>query len=110
VRQQYSEAIARQSALKRVLQHLEQAEKLPGIEPEFYRYREALVQGELARLQAEIERLQDEYPNLRNFTTERLQEELLAIEAETYAELVRSGRLNKELAPFLPSLLVEAQE
>lgn len=110
VRQQYSEAIARQAALKRVLQHLEQAEKLPGIEPEFYRYREALVQGELARLQAEIERLQDEYPNLRNFTTERLQEELLAIEAETYAELVRSGRLNKELAPFLPSLLVEAQE
>ena len=110
LRQKYSEAIARQSALNRVLQHLEQTEKRPGIEPEFYRYRETLVRGELSRLQTEIEELQNDYPNLRRFTTEQLQAELLGIEAETYAELMRSGQLNKELAPFLQSVSMSGEE
>jgi CPA1 family monovalent cation:H+ antiporter len=101
MRQLYSEAIARQVALNRVLERLEQANNRPGIEPELHRYQQTLVQGELNRLQAEIENLLDEYPNLRDFTAEQLQGELLAIEAETYAEFVRSGWLNRELAPFL---------
>jgi monovalent cation:H+ antiporter, CPA1 family len=101
LRQKYSEAIARQVALNRVLQHLIQTEKRPGIEPEFYRYQEALIQGELKRLQTEIEKLQDEHPDLQNFIVEQLREELLAIEADSYAELVKAGWLNKELAPLL---------
>ncbi|MEB3181890.1 MAG: Na+/H+ antiporter [Nostocaceae cyanobacterium] len=101
LRQQYLSAVARLVALKRVLQHLTQSDKRPGIEPEFYRYQEALVRGEMTRLQTEIEKLQDEHPNLSNFMAEQLRGELLAIEAETYAEFVRGGLLNKELAPFL---------
>ncbi|WP_338017028.1 Na+/H+ antiporter [Myxacorys almedinensis] len=100
-RQQYLELIARQTALSRVLTHLSQVDRRPGIEPEFYRYQETLVKGELSHLQAEIDKLQDEYPNLINFATEQLKLELRAIEAETYAELVESGRLNRELSPFL---------
>jgi CPA1 family monovalent cation:H+ antiporter len=42
-----------------------------------------------------------EHPNLRSFTTEQLRSELLAIEADTYAEFVRAGRLNRELSPLL---------
>ncbi len=48
-----------------------------------------------------IDRLQNEYPNLQEFTNEQLRLELLTIEADTYAEFVKAGRLNKELAPFL---------
>lgn len=101
LRQRFSEVIARFAALKRVLQHLNQVEQRPGVEPEFYRYQQALVKGELNRLQEEIDQLQDEYPHLRNFTSEQMRGELLAIEADTYAEFVRAGLLNRELSPFL---------
>ena len=101
LRQRYTEAIARQTALQRVLQYLEKIETRPGIEPEFYRYQTALVQGELTCLQTEIDQLLDENPNLQNFIVEQVQSELRAIEAETYAEFVRAGQLNQELSPFL---------
>ena len=45
---------------------------------------------------------------MRDFTTEQLRSELLAIEADTYAEFVRSGRLNRELAPSLEQFLDES--
>ena len=57
--------------------------------------------GELTRLQEEIDQLKTEYPELLSFITDQLREELLAIEADTYAEFVRSGRLNQELPLFL---------
>lgn len=101
MRQLYLEVIARQAALSRVLQHLGEIEQHPGVEPEFHHYQASLVQGELARLQAEIDQIQTEYPNLRTFIAEKLREELLAIEADTYAEFVRAGRLNQELPLFL---------
>ncbi|NJN37986.1 MAG: sodium:proton antiporter [Leptolyngbyaceae cyanobacterium CRU_2_3] len=101
MRQQYLEVIARQAALNRVLQHLGDIEQHPGVEPEFYHYQVSLVKGELIHLQAQIDQLQAEYPNLQTFITERLREELLAIEADTYAEFVRAGRLNQELPLFL---------
>ncbi|NMG09726.1 sodium:proton antiporter [Brasilonema sp. UFV-L1] len=110
LRQKYSEAIARLAALNRVLQYLNQVEKRPGIEPEFHRYQQTLVKGELNRLQEEIDQLQNEYPNLRNFTAQQLREELLAIEADTYAEFVKAGRLNQELSPFLQQDFPEDNE
>ncbi|GET38891.1 Na+/H+-exchanging protein [Microseira wollei NIES-4236] len=110
LRQRYLEITARQAALNRVLQYLAQREKPAGIEPEFYNYQESLIKGELARLEAEIKQLLLEYPNLRNFTAEQLKAELLAIEADTYAEFLRTGRLNKELAPFLSEELVESEK
>jgi CPA1 family monovalent cation:H+ antiporter len=110
MRQQYVELVARQSALKRVEQHMAQIGQRPGITPEFYHYQKSLVQGELARLQAEIDKLQDEYPDLQSFGVEQLHKELLAIEAETYAEFVRAGRLNRELSPFLQEISNQQRE
>jgi CPA1 family monovalent cation:H+ antiporter len=104
LRQKYSAVIARQVALNRVLQSLKQVDKHPGVEPEFYRYQEALIQGEFTRLQTEIDQLHNQYPNLRNFMEEHLREELLAIEANTYAEFVRAGWLNQELSPLLQQI------
>jgi len=104
LQQQYLEQIARQVALERVLQYLK-TEQRPGIEPEFYRYQTALVQGEIDDLKGEIQQLQAEYPDLQAYMTEQVHEELLAIEADTYAEFVRAGRLNKELLPRLQGIL-----
>ncbi|MBD1852788.1 Na+/H+ antiporter [Leptolyngbya sp. ST-U4] len=101
LRQQFQETVARLAAMKRVLQQLGQPENRPAIEPEFYRYQEALINGEIERLTAEIDTLQDENPDLRIFAAEQFKQELLAIEADTYAELVRTGRLNRELSSFL---------
>ncbi|AFZ56618.1 sodium:proton antiporter [Anabaena cylindrica FACHB-243] len=104
LREQYLELSARNVALERVLQHL-QADQRLGIDHEFYRYQEALIKGEIHDLQRQIDQLQNEYPHLKEFSTEQFRGELLAIEADTYAEFVRSGRLNKELAPMLQNLL-----
>jgi monovalent cation:H+ antiporter, CPA1 family len=99
--EQYTEAIARYTALDRALQYLNRIDKRPGIEPEFVRYQETLITGELNRLKEEIEQLQNEYPDLQNSTNEQLRQELMATEADSYAEFVQAGYLNKELAPFL---------
>ncbi|BAY28369.1 Na+/H+-exchanging protein [Nostoc carneum NIES-2107] len=104
LRDRYLELSARHVALERVLQHL-QTDQRPGIDPEFYRYQEALIKGELEDLQGEIDKLQNEYPNLKSFIFEQLRGELFSIEADTYAEFVRSGRLSKELAPMLQEVL-----
>ncbi|MCY7275926.1 MAG: cation:proton antiporter, partial [Phormidesmis sp. CAN_BIN44] len=100
-RQRYVEAVARQTALQRVMHYLETIEKRPGLDPEFYRYQMTLVQGELSGLDTQIERLLDEHPDLQNFVVDQVRSELQSIEAETYAEFVRAGQLNRELSPFL---------
>ncbi|BAY11478.1 cation:proton antiporter [Calothrix sp. NIES-2098] len=104
LRDRYLELVARHIALERVLQHLE-TDRNPAIDREYYRYQETLIKGELEDLQVEIDKLQKEYPNLQSFALEQFRGELLAIEADTYAELVKSGRLNKELAPIIPAVL-----
>ncbi len=108
LREQYLEFVARHVALERVLEHL-QADQRPGLDPEFRRYQETLIKGELVDLRMEIDKLQGEYPNLQSFTTEQFRGELLAIEADTYAEFVKSGRLNKELASMLEDVLQDNQ-
>jgi CPA1 family monovalent cation:H+ antiporter len=109
LQERYLELVARQVALNRVLQHL-QLNRLPGIEPEFYQYQETLVKGEIENLKAEIDLLQQEYPNFQSFPAEQLKSELLAIEADTYAEFLRKGRLNKELSPLLLEVLQEKDD
>ncbi|MBC6478528.1 MAG: cation:proton antiporter [Hormoscilla sp. GM7CHS1pb] len=107
LRRKYLEAVSRRVALNRVMERLQQVDKRPEIEPEYYRDRAALVQGQLDSLQAEISKLREEHPETRSYAIEQLRSELLAIEADTYAEFVRASQLNKELAPFLQGLLEE---
>lgn len=101
LRQQYVEAIARHMALSRVLQHLDEVELRPNIEPEIYRDSKAVIQEELQLLQTEISRFEVENPAIRDWITQQLHSELIAIEADTYADLVRTGLLNQELSSFL---------
>ncbi len=104
VQQEYREAIARRSALQRVLEKLEEPQP-KDVDAEFFRYQTALVRGQLKDIEEDLNSLRDRYPDLRDFATEQFREELLSIEADTYAEFVRAGRLQKELAPFLQNVL-----
>ncbi len=96
--QTYTEATARREALQRVLQHLE-VNSDPGTAGD-YSDLAVLVQAELNRLEAEIDQLQ-QHPQLQAVSRQQLHEELLAIEAGTYAELLRDGRLDHQLSPLL---------
>ncbi|MFB8796904.1 MAG: hypothetical protein U7126_22375 [Microcoleus sp.] len=74
----------------------------PKIEPEFYDRLVSRLQQKFDSLQAEINQMYDRSPQLRELTIEKIEGDLRAIEADTYAEFVRSGELNE-----LPSSLLE---
>ncbi len=103
IKKEYQNAVARQVALQRVLQHL-RLEKRPGIDPEFYTQQKDLVKAELASLREKIDQLQNDHPSLREFAVEQFRDELLAIEAETYAEFVQAGQLNRQLDLMMENL------
>jgi CPA1 family monovalent cation:H+ antiporter len=110
IRQEYSEYLARRVALKRVANYLNQLDLAPDVEEEFYRYERDLVTGELVAIEEKIEKLQNEHPQLRELDMKQLRDTLLDIEADTYAEFIRVGRLNKDLSPLLQEVLVKATE
>ncbi|MEM9927831.1 MAG: Na+/H+ antiporter, partial [Cyanobacteria bacterium P01_D01_bin.50] len=99
LRQEYMQLVAHENALRRALKYLDEVDdERPRVDSEFCRLQESLIKGKLNNIEEKIDVLQDEYPNLRKFAMEQLRDELLAVEADTYAEFVRSGRLNRELA------------
>ena len=110
LRQEYSELLARRVALKRVIKYLANTDISTEIDPEFYRYQQGLVKGELQSIEDKIEKLQRENDNLRSLTIEQLKEQLLDIEADTYAEFIRAGKLNENLSPVLQEIMAKASE
>lgn len=107
LRQEYSELLARRIALKRVLAYLD-TDNTSNIEPEFLRYQKGLVKGELNSIEDKISQMQRENANLRLVIQEKLKEQMLDIEADTYAELIRAGQLNEDLSPVLQKIMIEA--
>lgn len=103
--QEYKETIARRAALERVLDYLKGLDKRPDLDDEFYRYQVTLIAGQMEEMDRKLDRLRDRYPDLRDYAAKQLKDELLAIEADTYAEFVRAGRLKEELAPWLQEKL-----
>ena len=102
LRQQYLQAIAQRVALNRVLKYLSEVSGDRKIEPEFSNHLVSQVKEKLNLLQAEINQMYDRSPELREMTIDKLEGDLQAIEADTYAEFVRSGQLNE-----LPVSVVE---
>ena len=96
LRQQYQELIAQRVALNRVLKYLSEVSGDRKIEPEFSNHLASQLQEKLNSLQSEINQMYDRSPELRQMTIDKLEGDLQAIEADTYAEFVRSGQL-KEL-------------
>ena len=106
---QYLEAIARRQALLRVLDYLQKTGDRPEIAPDFYQSQTNFIQEQLQSLDKEIETLRSDQPRLQDFVRERFQQELQNIEANTYAELLRAGRLNQALSPLLQELPEESK-
>lgn len=101
LRDRYLELISRQAALNRVLDYLQQSASKVGIEPATHEAKEAEVRQQLAILQDESSKLCQQDPDLLKIGAQQLQQDLFAIEAATYTEFVRSGRLDQELPGLL---------
>lgn len=102
IQQKYQEIVARRVAMQRVLAYLDTIEAdLPDTDSDLYRYQKVLVQGQLDDAQKDLDTLLRTHPNLKDLVALQLKQTLLEIEEETYAELVRSGQLSRELAPYL---------
>ncbi|MEO0948936.1 MAG: sodium:proton antiporter, partial [Cyanobacteria bacterium J06641_5] len=94
LRKTYREALARRTALKRVREFLVGFQNASEFNPEYYRYQIELVAGQLRALETAIAKMQTEHPTLRAYEEQLLREQMLDIEADTYAELIRAGRLS----------------
>jgi CPA1 family monovalent cation:H+ antiporter len=68
------------------------------------------VQSQLKSLKEEITQMQNHYPQLRTLAREQLQDKLLNIEADTYAELIGAGQLDNQLSPLLAEVIVAGEE
>ncbi|MDY7003134.1 MAG: sodium:proton antiporter [Cyanobacteriota bacterium] len=101
LRQEYMETTARRVALKRVLNYVSELVRLQEIDPEYYRYQAEFLQNELKQLQEKIDKMQAEHSQLVTLDMELLRKELVDIEAETYAEFIRAGKLNSNVSPLL---------
>ncbi|MGB3204297.1 MAG: sodium:proton antiporter [Crinalium sp.] len=100
VRQEYREAIARRVALNRAINKLSGSHSGEIIEAEYYLHLVTTLKQEISLIQEEINQLHAEDPDLEKFAINDLHQELEAIEADTYAELIRVGKLS-EFPPLL---------
>ena len=108
LKQEFSELLARRIALKKVVTYLEEEDNIVNIDAEYVRYQKGLVTGELKAIEDKISKMRKENDSLRSLSIEQLREQLLDIEADTYAELIRAGQLNENLSPVLQEIMVEA--
>jgi CPA1 family monovalent cation:H+ antiporter len=108
--QAFSEISAKKVALGRVLEHLKTLEPTAVLKAEDYQAQEKLVLEQLQTCEEELGKLSGQFPKLKQLSLEQLQENLLDIEADTYAEFIRVGRLDKHLSPVLEEVLVKAQD
>lgn len=105
LQQEYSEMVARRIALTRVMNFLSAGEDFRQVDPEFFNYQAELVEGQLKSLEEETYKMVAKHPQLRETVNEQVRDRLLDIEADTYAELIRTGWLNEQLSPLLQDVL-----
>lgn len=110
IKQEYFELTARLVAFRRILEYLGQMQVFPEYDSQYYAYQEKLVQGQLKNIEEKLQTLRRENPELRKLTAEQVNEKLIDIEAETYAEFIRAGRLNNNLSPLLQDVIVKSFE
>jgi CPA1 family monovalent cation:H+ antiporter len=101
LRQEYLEGIARRIALNRVQNYLAEAVRKQEIDAEFYRYQAELVKGELEKIQSKLDEMEEKYLQLQELSIKMTLEDMIDIEADTYAEFIRSGKLNNQISPIL---------
>jgi len=105
LRQEFIQQIARRVALNRVMDELREVKAGKTIDEEYCDYQMALVEGQLEAIQTEMQTMQRDHPELSKILIDRLNESLVAIEADTYAQFIRAGYLKEEINPLLEDVL-----
>jgi len=108
--QEYSEMVARRIALSRVKKFLSKEEDFRQVDPEFYSLQAKLVEGELESLSEKTYQMIVEHPQLQEMVNEQMRDNLLNIETDTYAELIRAGWLNERLSPLLADVISQEDD
>lgn len=106
LQEEYLQLIARIVALKQILTHLNEEEMTQRweVDIQFQKYRDC-VQGELIRLEQEIEDYTNKNPALKKVANEQLKRELIAMETGIYSAFVQSGFLSDLPPLLLPDVL-----
>ena len=110
LRQNFIQKIARRVALNRVIEELQEIKSRNAIDAEYCDYQIALVEGQLEEIQEQVRVQQRDHPELAALLINQVNESLIAIEADTYAEFIRAGYLKEEISPLLESLLEQQEE
>lgn len=105
MRLEYNQMLAHRVALTRVMDRLQDIKTNQEFDPEYVGYQMALVEGQLDEVKDKLAKLEQQNDSIREFALEQLREELLAIEADTYAEFIRAGQLKNDLLPLLEGVL-----
>lgn len=105
IHRQYQQMVAQRVALNRVRERLLEIQASQAFDSEFVGYQMALVEGQLEEVKVKLLKTEQQHEDVRILALEQLREELLSIESDTYAELIRAGRLKDELTPMLQSVL-----
>ncbi len=108
LRNSFVQKIAHRVALGRVLEELKDIKNSNAVDAEYCDYQISLVEGQLEEIQEEMRVQQRDHPELTSFLIQRMNESLIAIEADTYAEFIRAGYLKEEINPLLESLLEDS--
>lgn len=110
LRQEYSELLAQKVALNRILNYMESLDKSSDFNAQVYKTEQELIERQLKGVEEKIKLLTTENPQLKVLPVEQLRETLLNIEADTYAEFIRSGHINDNPRSLLKEMLAKKLE
>ncbi|MBR8832435.1 MAG: Na(+)/H(+) antiporter ApNhaP [Chroococcopsis gigantea SAG 12.99] len=107
LRQSFMELVARQSALKKMLDFLDKTKIAPDSDKSLISQEQQLIAGKLKTVEEEMQKLNIDNPELRPFLTRELRKTLLDIEAETYAQFISAGKLTKNPSTIMQEIMLE---
>jgi CPA1 family monovalent cation:H+ antiporter len=110
LRQEYSELLAQKVALNRILNYMESLDKSSDFNAQVYQAEQNVIEKQLKNVEEKIKDLTSKNPQLKFLPVEQLRETLLNIEADTYAEFIRAGRINDNPRSLLKEMLAENRE
>jgi len=101
VKQDYQKLLARQSALKRVIYYLDHLPKNAADTVALPSGQRNAIDKQIELIEIQLNQLKEQNSQLENLMQQQLQETLLDLEVDTYAEWIRVGRLSQDLSPLL---------
>lgn len=110
LRQEYKQMLAYRIGLKRVIKAMDKSvEEFPDLDPVFCQQQLSTVKKELGEIETKIQTMQQETPQLRSLVEEQYKKTMREVEADTYAELLQLGWLNRSLTPILEDIEIKLQ-